>query len=93
MRTDVLFLIISYNCFFVKRYLVEENIFVCRFVNDVLHIWNGKIVVLSLPNSRLFGKVIEGIEGVAGMGFLIIFPVAALCLGVKGLIFLCRIPG
>ena len=92
MRTNVLFDYIL-QLFFCQAEFGRRKYFVCRFVNDVLHIWNGKIVVLSLPNSRLFGKVIEGIEGVAGMGFLIIFPVAALCLGVKGLIFLCRIPG
>ena len=54
----------------------------CRFVNDVLHIWkrkkdsfgglpverpHGEIVVLSLPNSKLLGKVLKGIERVAGI--------------------------
>ena len=53
---------------------------------DVLHIWkrtknvfrrapiewtHGEIVVLSLLNSRLFGKVIEVIEGVARIEFFI----------------------
>ena len=65
----------------------------CRFVNDVLHNGerkkdgigrlpveraHGEIIVLSLPNSKLLGKVIKGIECVAGIEFFIIFPVAAL---------------
>ena len=69
----------------------------CRFVNDVLHSGerkkdgigrlpveraHGEIVVLSLPNSKLLGKVIKGIECVAGIEFFIIFPVAALHLAV-----------
>ena len=55
--------------------------------SDVLHIWkrtknvfrrapvewtHGKIVVLSLLNSRLFSKFIEVIEGVAGIEFFIL---------------------
>ena len=43
---------------------------------------HGEIVVLSLPNSKLLGKVIKGIECVAGIEFFIIFPVAALHLAV-----------
>ena len=69
----------------------------CRFVNDVLHIGerkkdsfgrlpverpHGEIVVLPLPNSKLLGKVIKGIECVAGIEFFIIFPVAAFHLAV-----------
>ena len=64
----------------------------CRFVNDVLHIrkriknifgshpveWShGESVIASLPDSKLFGKVIKGIEGVAGVELLIVFSVAA----------------
>ena len=63
-----------------------------RFVNDVLQIrkrkensfgrhpveWShGERVIVTLPDSKLFGKVIEGIKGVAGIEFLVVFSVAA----------------
>ena len=32
---------------------------------------HGEIVVLSLPNSRLLGKILEGIECVAGIEFCV----------------------
>ena len=79
----------------------------CRFVNDVLHIRkriknifgshpvegsHGESVIASLPDSKLFGEVIEGIEGMAGVELLIIFSVAAFYLTVvawcKGFDFL-----
>ena len=79
----------------------------CRFVNDVLHIrkriknifgshpveWShGESVIASLSDSKLFGKVIKGIEGVAGIELLIIFSVAAfyftIVTGCKGFDFL-----
>ena len=53
---------------------------------------HGESVIASLPNSKLFGKVIEGIEGMAGIEFLIVFSVAAFHLSVvlrrKGFDFL-----
>ena len=64
----------------------------CRFVNDVLHIRkriknifgshpvegsHGESVIASLPDSKLFGKVIKGIEGMTSIELLIIFSVAA----------------
>ena len=79
----------------------------CRFVNDVLHIRkrikdifgghpvegsHGESVIASLSDSKLFGKVIKGIEGVAGIELLIIFSVAAfyftIVTGCKGFDFL-----
>ena len=71
-----------------RQQLLQE----CRFVNDVLHIRkriknifrshpversHGESVIASLPDSKLFGKVIKGIEGVAGVELLIVFSVAA----------------
>lgn len=57
---------------------------------------HGESVITSLPDSKLFGEVIEGIEGVTSIEFLIVFlwlrSTFPLCRGVKGLIFLCRIP-
>lgn len=41
-----------------------------------------EIVVLSLPNSKLLGKILKGIERVAGIKFFVLFPVAALNLAV-----------
>ena len=53
---------------------------------------HGESVIASLPNSKLFGKVIKGIEGVAGVELLIIFSVAtfyfAVMSGGKGFDFL-----
>ena len=69
----------------------------CRFVNDELHIRkriknifgrhpversHGESVIASLPDSKLFGKVIEWIEGMASIEFLVVFSVAALYLAV-----------
>ena len=60
--------------------------------NDVLHIRerrkdghgghpveraHGKVVILPLADSKLFDKVIEGIEGMTGINFFVIFSVAA----------------
>ena len=80
---------------------------ICRFVNDVLHIrkriknvfrWHpvershGESVITSLPDSKLFGEVIEGIEGVTSIEFLIVFSMTAFYFSVvsrrKGLDFL-----
>ena len=53
---------------------------------------HGESVIASLPDSKLFGEVIEGIEGMAGVELLIIFSVAAFYLAVvarcKGFDFL-----
>ena len=64
----------------------------CRLYNDVLHIRerrkdghgghpveraHGKAVILPLADSKLFDKVIEGIEGMTGIKFFVIFSVAA----------------
>ena len=53
---------------------------------------HGESVIVSLPDSKLFGKVIKGIEGVAGVELLIIFSVAAfyftIVTGSKGFDFL-----
>ena len=43
---------------------------------------HGESIISSLPDSKLFGKVIEGIEGVAGVELLIVFSVAAFYLAV-----------
>ena len=85
----------------------HSNFTLCRFVNDVLHIRkrikdifgghpvegsHGESVIASLSDSKLFGKVIKGIEGVAGIELLIIFSVAAfyftIVTGSKGFDFL-----
>ena len=53
---------------------------------------HGESVIASLSDSKLFGKVIKGIEGVAGIELLIIFSVAAfyftIVTGCKGFDFL-----
>ena len=69
--------------YIIKGYVMDdERLKECRFVNDVLHNGErkkdgtgrlpverapGEIVVLSLPNSKLLGKVFKGIECVAGI--------------------------
>ena len=37
---------------------------------------------MSLPDSKLFGKVLKGIESVTGIEFFIVFPMAAFYLTV-----------
>lgn len=70
---------------------------ICRFVNDVLHRRERRkgsfrrhpvershkeIIILSLPGSKPFGKVLKGIEFVAGVELPIVFPVTAFHLAV-----------
>lgn len=92
---------------FEKHFRSPHFLEKCRFVNDVLHIRkriknifgshpvegsHGESVIASLPDSKLFGKVIEGIEGMAGVELLIIFSMAAFYFAIvtrcKGLDFL-----
>ena len=67
--------------------------YLCRFVNDVLHIRESgedlqrrapgkgshrEVVVLTLSSGQLGFKVLKGKERVGCVEFLIVFPVAAL---------------
>ena len=65
----------------------------CRFVNDVLHIWerkknvigrlpvewsHRKLIVVSLSDGKLLFKVCKTVELMASVEFLVVFSVAAL---------------